>query len=326
MPHKHTRRQKDPSTFELPPTEVAKPLPVVLPAKTHAKKGTRPNTIPTPKESKGPKRKRGADAKDDAPRAFKRLMAFANGNKPRDGLDDGSLPPSKKKKKAKTYEETAPAAAGAATEIPTIKPGEKLSDFAARVDAALPVSGLVNKGLKNGKDPVGLKVWRTRKERKMHKLYDQWREEERKIQEKREEAEDLAEEKAMEEEESGIKWGDGAEGGAATSGKRKRKGKRARLVGEAADKEDDPWEELKKKRGEGKIGLHDVAQAPPELKKLTGKKLTVRGAVVEVDGIPKAAGSLRRREELQEVRNELVSSYRRMMEKKRANAAATAEA
>ncbi|KLU85378.1 hypothetical protein MAPG_04404 [Magnaporthiopsis poae ATCC 64411] len=321
MPHKHTRRQKDPSTFELPPTEVAKPLPVVLPAKTHAKRGARPNTTPTPKESKGSKRKRGADAKDDAPRAFKRLMAFASGNKPRDGLDDGSLLPSKKKKKAKTSEETASAATGAATEIPTVKPGERLSDFAARVDAALPVGGLVNKSLKNGKDPVGLKVWRTRKERKMHKLYDQWREEERKIQEKREEAEDLAEEKAMEEEESGIKWGDGAEGG-----KRKRKGKRARLVGEAAGKEDDPWEELKKKRGEGKIGLHDVAQAPPELKKLTGKKLTVRGAAVEVDGIPKAAGSLRRREELQEVRNELVSSYRRMMEKKRANAAATAEA
>ncbi|KAL8288653.1 hypothetical protein RB597_000660 [Gaeumannomyces tritici] len=324
MPHKHTRRQKDPSTFELPPTEVAKPLPIVLPPKTHAKRGTRPNVIQAPKESKGSKRKRGADGKDDAPRAFKRLMAFANGNKTRDGLDDSSLPPSKKKKKVKVSEEAAPAVAEAAAEMPTIKPGEKLSDFAARVDAALPISGLVNKGLKNGKDPVGLKVWRTRKERKMHKLYDQWREEERKIQEKREEVEELAEENAMEEEESGIKWQGDAEGGAAAGGKKKKKGKRARLVGEAADKEDDPWEELKKKRGEGKIGLHDVAQAPPELKKLTGKKLTVRGAAVEVDGIPKAAGSLRRREELQEVRNELVSSYRQMMEKKRAIAAATA--
>lgn len=253
-------------------------------------------------------------------------MAFAGGQKLRSGLDDGNPAPSKKQKKKNAAE----AAAAAETkkqneqvEIPKIKPGERMSDFAARVDAALPVSGLANKGIKNGKDPVGLKVWRTRKERKMHKLYDQWREEERKIQEQREEAAELAEEKAFEEEEAGIKW-DGDDDGetAGASGKKKqKKGKRARLLGEAAAKEDDPWEELKKKRGETKIGLNDVAQAPPELKKLTGKKLTVRGAAVEVDGIPKAAGSLRRREELQEVRNNVVTSYRKMMEQKRANLA-----
>ncbi|TLS25131.1 hypothetical protein PpBr36_07033 [Pyricularia pennisetigena] len=327
MPHKHKRRERDESDFNLPPTVIAKPLPVVAPKKaaTAAKQAVSKTSTAHPVKST--KRKRGRDANgDDAPRAFKRLMAFAGGQKLRSGLDDGNPAPSKKKKKKKNNAAEVAAAAETQTqnepvEIPKIKPGERMSDFAARVDAALPVSGLANKGIKNGKDPLGLKVWRTRKERKMHKLYDQWREEERKIQEKREEAAELAEEKAFEEEEAGIKWDgdDDGEAAGASGKKKKKKGKRARLLGEAAVKEDDPWEELKKKRGEAKIGLNDVAKAPPELKKLTGKKLTVRGAAVEVDGIPKAAGSLRRREELQEVRNNVVTSYRKMMEQKRAN-------
>ncbi|TLD25569.1 hypothetical protein PspLS_06176 [Pyricularia sp. CBS 133598] len=326
MPHKHTRRERDESDFNLPPTVIARPLPVAAPKKAATAKQSG-NKTSAAHPVKSTKRKRGRDANgDDAPRAFKRLMAFAGGQKLRSGLDDGNPAPSKKKKKNKAAE----AAAATETqtqnekvEVPKIKPGERMSDFAARVDAALPVSGLANKGIKNGKDPIGLKVWRTKKERQMHKLYDQWREEERKIQEQREEAAELAEEKAFEEEEAGIKW-DGDDDGETAGGsgkKKKKKGKRARLLGEAAVKEDDPWEELKKKRGEAKIGLNDVAQAPPELKKLTGKKLTVRGAAVEVDGIPKAAGSLRRREELQEVRNNVVTSYRKMMEQKRANMA-----
>lgn len=315
------------NSFNLPPTVIARPLPVAAHKKQAAAKQTG-NKTSTAHSVKSTKRKRGRDVNgDDAPRAFKRLMAFAGGQKLRSGLDDGNPAPSKKKKKNNAAESAAATETqtqNEKVEIPKIKPGERMSDFAARVDAALPVSGLANKGIKNGKDPVGLKVWRTRKERQMHKLYDQWREEERKIQEQREEAAELAEEKAFEEEEAGIKW-DGDDDGetVGTSGKKKKKkkGKRARLLGEAAAKEDDPWEELKKKRGEAKIGLNDVAQAPPELKKLTGKKLTVRGAAVEVDGIPKAAGSLRRREELQEVRNNVVTSYRKMMEQKRASMA-----
>lgn len=279
-----------------------------------------------PEESKNRKRKRQDDKKDDAPRAFKRLIAFAEGKKPRGGLDDGIVL-SKKQKKAAAAE-----AAGTAVEptkpakqtdkqerdIPTIRPGERLSEFAARVDAALPLGGLVTKtSVKNGKDVLGIKVPRTRKEKKMHKLYDQWREEERKIQEKREEEAELAEEEEMDDEQGGVKWKIDMEDDAARGGKKKKKGKKGRVLGEVGGKEEDPWEELKRKRGEGKIGLHDVAKAPPELTAPTAKLPMVRGAAVNVGDIPKSAGSLRKREELQALRGDVIASYRKLMDEKR---------
>lgn len=264
------------------------------------------------------KRKRGAGSQDDAPRAFKRLMALADGKKTRSGLDDGAEKRSKKPKAAK--KETAPAAAEEAPiEIPKIRPGERMSEFAVRVNAALPLTGLVSKTVKNGKDPLGLKVQRTRKEKKMHKLYDQWREEERKIKERKEEEAELAEEQEMEDDAAGVTWKlDLEEGASGKGGKKKKKGKRRRLLGETAGKEDDPWAELTKKRGEQKIKLNDVAQAPPELPKMAAKKMLVRGAAVEAHNIPKSAGSLRRREELHGIREDVVASYRKLMEERRA--------
>lgn len=342
MPHKHTRREKDPSTlvaptrnipgclskgwrrianltppeysFDLPPSQIAKPLP----AKPQKQDGHRGEA-----QGNNLKRKRNNAQQNDTPRAFKRLMAYADGKKPRSGLDDGVIPSAKSKKnnkKAATAEAAAPEKETKETKetkkkhaIPKIKHGESMSEFASRVDAALPVGGLINKSAKNGKDPLGLKVWRTKKERKMHKLYDEWREEERKIKEQREEELELQAEKELEDEEAGVSWKLNMEG--ATTGKKK--GKRARYLGEVGGVEEDPWEVLKKKRGESRPGLHDVAKAPPELNLKVSKKLTVRGAAVAVDGIPKSAGSLRRREELQEVRDDVVAQYRRLMEGKR---------
>ncbi|KAG8416002.1 hypothetical protein J3459_013879 [Metarhizium acridum] len=177
-------------------------------------------------------------------------------------------------------------------EVPRIKPGEDMRSFSARVDTALPVAGLTKKTkTKDGKDSLGIKVQRTRKERKMHKLYDQWRAEERKIQEQKEEEREPARE-------TGNKKS------------RKRKGK---------GREEDPWIELVRKRGEARIGLHDVAQAPPELHhKKTRKQLEVGGATVDVDSIPKSAGSLRRREELQTARDDVVEAYRKIREHEQA--------
>ena len=277
-------------------------------------------------EKKNKKRKRQGDKEDDAPRAFKRLIAFAEGKKPRGGLDDGVVPTKKEKKAAKAAE-----AAGASSEpakqqsekqereIPTIRPGERLSEFAARVDAALPLSGLVTKtAVKNGKDVLGIKVPQTRKEKKMHKLYEQWRAEERKIQERREEERELAEEEEMDDEQGGVKWKIDMEDDAARGKKKKKKkGKKGRVLGEVGTKEEDPWEELKRKRGEGKIGLHDVAKAPPELIAPTAKLPMVRGATVNVGDIPKSAGSLRKREELQSLRSDVIASYRKLMDEKR---------
>lgn len=275
------------------------------------------------------KRKRGAAEKDDAPRAFKRLMALKEGRKVRSGLDDGQRKgkDNKNNKKRKVGDDGTEAAQTKTTktdkEVPTIRPGERLSEFSRRVDAALPVMGLVSKTTKDGKDPLGLKVVRTRKEKKMHKLYDEWRREEVAIQEKRREEAEEAEERELEENEGlGVKWRLDMENGAGGSSKKKKgkKGKKgSKSVWEVAEKGDeDPWEELKRKRGEAKIGLHDVVKAPPEFKVIPKQVFKVGGAAVDVGTIPKSAGSLKRREELQGVREEVVAAYRRMMDGKRA--------
>ncbi|KAL2159638.1 hypothetical protein VTH06DRAFT_2207 [Thermothelomyces fergusii] len=317
MPHKHTRREKDESTYDLPPTQIAKPLP---PTTVSKKKAAEKNIADTGKKS-GKKRKRSEKDVDDAPRAFKRLMALASGRLPRSGLDDGDAPEKGKGKgkgkKAKSTADPAEAEKLASGSIPAedlkIRPGERLSEFSRRVDAALPISGLVKKA-KSGKDPLGLKVRQTRKERKMQNMYAEWREIDRKIRERREEERELAEEREIEEEAAlGVSWKLELE---AQGKKKKKKGKRSKFIGEQGDPDEDPWEELRKKRGEQKIGLHDVAQAPPELK-LPKKNLLVRGATVAVEDIPKAAGSLRQREELQSIRKEVVASYRKLMSERR---------
>ncbi|KAH8664271.1 hypothetical protein BX600DRAFT_550343 [Xylariales sp. PMI_506] len=323
MPHKHTRREQDPSTFDLPPSQIARPLPVKSQSKQEG--STQDNNKD---DGKNLKRKRDTGNRNDTPRAFKRLMAYAGGKKTRSGLDDGRISSAKGKKKSNNKsdeDEVAAPQQAIKPELPKIRPGERMSEFVARVDAALPVGGLINKTARDGKDPLGMKVWRTKKERQMHKLYDEWREEERKIQEQREEELELLAEKELEDEEAGVSWklsmeqasAIGATSATGATGKKKKKGKRTKYLGEAAGAEEDPWEELRRKRGETRPGLSDVAKAPPELNMKLPKKLTVRGATVAVDNVPKAAGSLRRREELQEVREDVVASYRRYMEGKR---------
>ncbi|KAK1997060.1 hypothetical protein LX36DRAFT_609580 [Colletotrichum falcatum] len=329
MPHKHTRRDHDPASFDLPPSQIARPLPVqqrsrkaLATAAKNGKNGKNPKT-----EHDGVKKRKSRSKDDDAPRAFKRLMALASGKKQRSGLDNGETVNQKKKaaKKAAAAGENKDQSSGHADkpEVPTIRPGEKMSDFSARVNAALPLSGLVNKTERGGKDPLGLKVYKTRKERKMHKLYDQWREEERKIQEQKEEEMEEIAERELDEEINGGTFGNFGQTSAAfyelgqDKKKKKKKGKKSK----GTDPEEDPWAVLKKMRAEAKVGLHDVAQAPPELHKAGQDKLLVRGAAVDVSNVPKSAGSLRRREELQEIRDQLVSSYRKKKEEKLARLA-----
>lgn len=227
-------------------------------------------------------------------------MAAARGVKVRSGLDDG----------VDGKRLVAEPEARRDADTPRIRPGEDLRSFAARVDAALPVSGLAKKGvIKDGKDELGLKVSRTRKERKMHKLYEQWRVEDRKIQEQKQEEQELAAEKEFDNDdalmpESFAPTATTEDGDPVDKKKSRRRNKN----------DDDPWLELIRKRAEVKVGLHDVAQAPPQLHKRVSKPLQVRGAAVDVDGIPKSAGSLRRREELQAVRSDVVEAYRKIRE------------
>lgn len=311
----------------MPPTQNARPLP------TKSNKGT--GTKGTPKSSKGtgikdtPKsskdtgtkdtqnpraaKKRKTKAKvDDAPRVFRRIMALASGKKVRSGEDDGSGGP-KNKKKPVLKQVAQP------LETPKIRPGEDMRAFAQRVNAALPVSGLTRKSIvKDGKDEQGVKVNRTIKEKKMHKLYDEWRAEERKIYERREEDLELAAEKALENDAEGITSSSAAfldDTSEPTAKKGRKKGGRRK-----AEVEEDPWEELKKKRGEAKVGLHDVVLAPPTLHKKTTRQLRVDGDgnAADVDGVPRASGSLRRREELQAVRQDVLDAYRKIREHEQA--------
>lgn len=205
-------------------------------------------------------------------------------------------------------------------EMPTIRPGEKMSEFSARVDAALPVSGLINKTAKNGKDPLGLKIGRTKTEKRMHRMYDEWRVEEARRIDKRQEAAELAEEEQMDED-GQVKWKVEIDDQSNPS-KKKKKGKgKKKAIGEVDDGEDDPWAKIKRDRGETKVGFHDIAQAPPTFTKPPREKFKVKGgAIAEVGDVPRASGSLRRREELGEERRSVVEGYRLMMKERAATA------
>lgn len=233
--------------------------------------------------------------------------------RPSSGLDDGNE--SRKSKKQRKMESTNDVPVQVATahdptqaEIPKIMPGERLGDYAARVDHALPVGGLARKG----KVKVdGIKERQTKTEKRLQKMYASWREEEARLKEKEEEQREQ-EEEAEEEREATL----GSQGLRFTASNKS--GKRRKMIGEQAaskDDDDDPWAELKLKRDRPK-GLHDVVQAPPNFKALPKEKFKVRnGAKVNVADIPAAAGSLKRREELSSARKEVIERYRGMMKK-----------
>ncbi|KAL2884784.1 hypothetical protein HOO65_090079 [Ceratocystis lukuohia] len=282
-----------PFRYDLPPDRVALPLPA-LSAKerrevVEAKKKRKTPANDDAQHSRPQKKRIAEFSSNDAPRAFKRIMRLAH--KKQAGTITTTAPQkpklnrqaeAKKKAAAKAMEKAAAAelkkAEDSKVEVPKIQPGERLSDFAARVDQSIPVVGLANKMQKNGKDVLGLKVHRTRKEKKMHKLYDQWRAEERKIQSMRDEEAEKAAERDMD---SGYRLMDNGimdgfsydslrstgpmdrEDGEGEGGGKKKKKKQKR--GGGSKKAEDPWAILLKKRGEGRVKLHDVAQAPPEL-------------------------------------------------------------
>jgi hypothetical protein len=249
-------------------------------------------------------------------------MSFWEGKRLPKGLDDG-VRPTKKQKRAEAQNAAAskdPVAISQAAqaqniEIPKILPGERMSEFSARVDAALPISGLINKTVQGGKDPLGLKVARTKKEKKMHRMYEEWREQDRKLKEKKQEALELAEAEE-DDDEGGVKWKIDME---ISHQKRKKKAKKTKALGEVDDgDDDDPWAAVNRARNEGPKSLHDVAQAPPQFIKVPKEKFKVRGARVNIEDVPKASGSLRRREELGEVRRSVVEGYRQMMKENKA--------
>lgn len=243
------------------------------------------------------KHNRACKKDDDTPRAFKRLMAVAQGKKIRSGLDGEDIG------------RTPAAALDRASERPRIQPGESLRSFSARVNASLPVAGLAKKTrVKDGKDELGFKVQRTRKERKMHKLYEQWRAEDRKIQESKEDELELVAARGLENDDDGMLAAalvtDGIRD-AASGAKRPRKRR--------SSAEDDPWLELKQRRAESRLGLQDLALRPPDGDGMkTNYPAKDSGTSFKGSSVPKLAGSLRRREELEATRDQVVELYRKV--------------
>ena len=246
---------------------------------------------------------------DDTPRAFTRLLGHYR--PPRSGLDDG-IRPSKKARKESKHDLKADTATTvpAPGPVPTIQPREPLSSFAARVDAALPFSGL-SKG--SGAAKEGGRERQTKTERKMQKMQKEWREEDRRRKEKLEEEgdEDVDEE--------------GLDGFVRAATKGKRKGGKKKRKGNDRDGEidddDDPWAHIAAKRleendakaaagsGLGLVGLHDVVLAPPRFSKVPKGKENL--------SFKYGAGGLKRQQELSEARLTVVEGYRQMMREKR---------
>ncbi|TAQ84348.1 hypothetical protein B7494_g7327 [Chlorociboria aeruginascens] len=300
MPHKHTRRGVvDRKTLDLPPSQIAQPLSV---SRTSTSNGIFTSELSATKRN--PKKRKRKNELDDTPKEFLRLMAFRDGKRLPQGLDDGirtaKMPKSAKKDTEAEKEKLL------VHEAPTIRPGEKMSEFSARVDAALPVSGLINR---RGKDPLGLRVERTKKEKKMHRMYAEWREADARIREKRDARQEEAEE--MMDDDGQVKWALDVKIPVGQKGKRKKR----KVIGGLDDGEDDPWDAVRRARNEGKRPLNDVVQAPPTFSRVPREKF--KG----LDDVPRASGSLRKREGLGGERKSVVEGYRAMMRENRERAA-----
>jgi hypothetical protein len=226
----------------------------------------------------------------------------------------------------------------ASNAVPKILPGERLFDFATRVNQALPLSGISKRS--SHKSTLGshnLPAFRdhrlTKHEKHLRRMQQQWRAEEARIRER--EAEEQEEKEAEHEEQLEVwkEWDREAGKDKAKGGKKKKKGKKREGPNDnnqdnndddgndnGGDDDDDPWAKLNERaRAKRPINPFEVAQAPPQLikPKEVFKVRGTGGAKVNVANVPAAAGSLRRREELAEERKSIVEEYRRLMAQNR---------
>jgi hypothetical protein len=230
------------------------------------------------------------------------------------GLDDGTDQPSTKTKKRKLDASATTAVPEKPSPqdsepIPKIQPGERLSDFAARVDHALPIAGLGGTDKQRAARVPGLKEeGRTTKHNKrLARMQAEWREAERRRKEKMEEEVEEEEER----EEHGLLWN-------GVGGKRKKKrGKGKAGGGPEGGEDEDPWKALDKSRADARQrNLQDVVQAPPQLMRVKSRLKEVGGGGgvgVDVGNVPSSVGSLRKREEMGQARRKVIDGYRKRM-------------
>ncbi len=282
-----TRRR----SFDLPPTSRARTLTV------HQKSEGIFDTSKSKKihrEHKKANKKKPNSFEDDTPKSFARLMAFQQaGRRLPSGLDNGTTSSKKSKSKSKTnaVSDSKPTAESTTTTTTSepkkplqILPGERLSEFAARVDQSLPLTSVprhqtrMNKipGLEKVKTPL------TKHNKRLARLQSEWRNTEAKRRAAREEQDD---ELADQREEDGLLWlGAGIDRDKPVGTKKKRP-KRS-----GNDDDADPWKQLeKKRREEGELrqkNLQDVVLAPPVLKSV--KNIFKVKSDGNGDGMPRA--------------------------------------
>jgi hypothetical protein len=267
---------------------------------------------------------------DDTPRAFRHLMQYQQtGRRAPSGLETGERPNKRKrkatedatassKKPTKAAEPQPKPAAKEKTEMPKIMPGERLAEFAARVDREMPLSQMT-KSVKTSDAKNKEQHKRTKHEKHLLRLQKGWREQEAKLrdkeQEEREEREDEMEVELRQWKEWEIEAGGKKKKAAAA---KKKKGKNTNgNASDSGDDDPDPWAKLKKRDEERKKNPFEVAQAPPQLVKPREIFKVRGGAKVDVANVPAAVGSLRRREELAGERRNIVEEYRKLMAAKR---------
>lgn len=296
MPHKHKSSKLAPtsSSYDLPPTRIAHAL----------------STTKAPNAPKSHSQAYHEITKpfDDTPRAFSRLFAP---HPPRSGLDDAVRSSKKRKKTSSTaitdsLQSVTPVLGSATTTdsssnvIPRLQHNESLSAFSARVDAALPFNGIQKSASITARGSGLEKGRKTKTERKMQKMQKDWRDEDQRLRQKLEE-----EASSDEDDEESGHVGLGILG----SRRAKRRAK-DKVMGRTMKRDDDdPWANITAKRKAadesrgggtgGLVGLHDVVQAPPRLKKMKPMKV--------------GSGGLKRQVELSETRQSVIESYRQMM-------------
>jgi hypothetical protein len=273
------------------------------------------NTKPN-KTGNGPQ-----DFKDDTPRAFAHLLNFQKtGKRPTHTLDDGTIHKGKKRKReaedvttAVTKAKDMPVAVSdtPVANLPNIRilPGERLADFAARVDQALPITGLKTKGRSSKTPGVRTEERKTKHNRRLERMQKEWREEEIRRKEKLEEE---MEEEEKETEKQELLW-DSVKAGWSKKTKKKNGDK----LGSDQGDDEDPWAELEeRKRDTKQKNLQDVVKAPPQLMGVKSNMKHYGTVGVDVRNVPGSVGSLRKREELGAARRNVIDEYRKMMGRK----------
>lgn len=312
-----------PCSFDLPPTAFAKPLPVGKASRSSNETSNRRKQIRT-------KDRPNAQVVDDTPRAFKRITQAqeAHGLKRSapGSQDEGHITRngdskkrksnyriSKREQNSREAAQTGKTNAVGTRDLPRIQPGEKMSDFSARVNAALPLTGIVRRAMgktmsKKEREKLMGGERKTKLERKMQRIRAQWRFEEARRKEREEDGKDLADEA-----DAATEWeGSGVMKLVNLYSLGFKKGKKGRRK----NGDDDPWKVLDEKR-QKPSGLHDVVQAPPDFRKVGNGKFKVKnGARINVDNVPAAAGSLRKREELADARRDIIQKRRQLMQER----------